>query len=107
MAVVATIGGSPGEPLPAEQRLALQLAVGHAPRRLAPAHTFALICPVHVLVFGIRPGTGGEAAARGAEDRTAALTDRLRAELPTVFGALCWGWGRPRSLPAGGRGRHL
>ncbi|WP_301124401.1 PucR family transcriptional regulator [Streptomyces cacaoi] len=89
VAVVATLGGTPGEPLPEEQRLALRLAVEHARLRAAPARTLALVRPDHALVFGIRPDAGDEVAARGAEEMASALVARLRSELPDVPDELC------------------
>ncbi|MFI2236068.1 PucR family transcriptional regulator [Streptomyces chrestomyceticus] len=89
VAVVATVGEHPKEPLPEEQRLALQLAVAHTRRRIAPARSLCLTRPDHALLLSIWPGTDDEAAACAAEDMAAALVRRLCAELPSVPPVVC------------------
>ncbi|MEU7045072.1 helix-turn-helix domain-containing protein [Streptomyces varsoviensis] len=97
IAVVAVVGDH-GEPLREDQRLALDLAVDHARRRLAPGRALSLIRPDHALLFSVRPDTSDDEAERGAEELAAALHERLRAELPADPASAC--------LTGVGRARH-
>ncbi|MFE7114568.1 PucR family transcriptional regulator [Streptomyces sp. NPDC057654] len=96
VAVVATVGDG-SEPLREDQRLALDLAVEHARRRLPPAHALSLTRPDHALLFTVRPDAGEEEAERGAEELAGTLYERLRAELPAAPPVACrTGVGRAR-----------
>ncbi|MEV0266216.1 helix-turn-helix domain-containing protein [Streptomyces sp. NPDC050617] len=96
VAVVATVGDG-SEPLREDQRLAVELAVDHARRRLPPAHALSLARPDHALLFTVRPNAGDEEAERGAEELAGTLYERLRAELPAAPPVTCrTGVGRAR-----------
>jgi sugar diacid utilization regulator len=89
VAVVAALGqGLERAPTDA-QRLALDIALDHARRQLAPACALALTRPDHALLLSIWPGVPTQEAERHAENVAHAMSAQLRAELSPDELATC------------------
>ncbi|MDK0518233.1 helix-turn-helix domain-containing protein [Streptomyces sp. ML-6] len=99
-ALVATVSHGAGEPLAEQQRLALDLSLDHARRRLSPTRALVLSRPDHALLLTIWPGTRSDGIEHAVGELAHVLHEKLVAELGTGRRTSCW-------VGIGGRHRRL